>query len=173
MVTRGALTGLLASCAHTGARARVRACACALPSSSDASDVAFASTTAAPHCAASFEFSAVSAEFRVASAVFSATSFSFRAVSAPIVAACLRRARHDSCCGAWNVVRHVARRVVSALFARHAARTRGYRRTLREAPPSALGGRPGPRKPSPASSAAGATPVAARARAVVRKRESA
>jgi hypothetical protein len=29
---------------------------------------------------------------------------------------------HDWCCGAWNVARHVARRVVSALFARHAAR---------------------------------------------------
>jgi hypothetical protein len=70
-------------------RARVRARAS--PSSSAASDVTFASTTAAPQFAASLEFSAVSAEFRVASSVFAATSFSFRAASAPSAAACLRR----------------------------------------------------------------------------------
>jgi hypothetical protein len=77
--------------------------------------------TAAPHCAASREFSAVIAAFRAASSVFAATSFSFRAASAPVVAAFLRHARHDWCCGAWTVSRPLARRVVSALFARHAA----------------------------------------------------
>ena len=106
--THALLTQNCSTCSHNEERAR--ACVPAVPSGSNASDVA---STTAPHCAASFEFSAESAEivvsrfvfaavrfaFAAVSSVFAATSFSFRAVSAPILSTYLRRARHDSCRG--------------------------------------------------------------------------
>ena len=83
-------------------RAHARARECALPSCSDASEVAVA-FTAAPHRATTFAFSATRADIFVvrsenaaASSVFAAASFAFCAVSASILAAHLRRARQDS-----------------------------------------------------------------------------
>ncbi len=111
---------------HRGrGRARARACARALPSCSDASEAAVA-FTAAPHCAASFEFSAASADTFVvrldnaaASSAFAAASFAFCAVSPPILAAHLRRAFQDSCRG---VERCLPRGMVHvAMSVRHAA----------------------------------------------------
>ena len=126
-------------------RAHARARECALPSCSDASEVAVA-FTAAPHRATTFAFSATRADIFVvrsenaaASSVFAAASFAFCAVSASILAAHLRRARQDWR-GALSATWHVAR------FVRHGrqmrCRSHGCRRTLLAAAPSARGARP-------------------------------
>ena len=162
--THALLTQNCSTCSHNEERAR--ACVPAVPSGSNASDVA---STTAPHCAASFEFSAESAEivvsrfafaavrfvFAAVSSVFAAVSFSFRAVSAPILSTYLRRARHDSCRGVKSLsdTGQVAVLALCLRGTRPAAWTpqrvsHGFRRTLREAAPSALGGRPGRGKPS-------------------------